>query len=167
MRKNAAKLTAYIAPLGAAVALSACGGGAGDTSKTFDRWQGSAHHLKVEGTLNGEALDIDLQNAEPSHVWCEREYEVPMAGDQPDFARGHLMELDLGENNFDDDRAGVAIRLENGAESAVANQRDQKGTIEIEVIESGEIEGHFSIASGEEPLSGCFYAFSTEQRVEP
>jgi hypothetical protein len=78
----------------AAMALVGCGG---NSSTTFDKWQGSTRHLRVTGTIHGEMIDINVSGADAldtTKLWCEREYQVPndMSG-MPDYALGHNSEV--------------------------------------------------------------------------
>jgi hypothetical protein len=70
-------------------------GGSGSTG--VDKWMGATRHLRVVGTIMGEAVDVDISGAtanDTTQLWCEREYQVPndLSG-MPDYAHGHNAEV--------------------------------------------------------------------------
>ena len=80
----------------AALSLAVVGCG-GTTSDTVDKWQGSARHFRVVGTIMGEKIDIDIKSPTAdatANLWCEREYQIPKdsAGNN-DYANGHNSEV--------------------------------------------------------------------------
>jgi hypothetical protein len=72
-----------------------CGGSNASSAPT--KWMGSARHLRIVGTLQGESIDIDINGAaatDTTNLWCEREYQIPTdSTGQPDYAHGHNAEI--------------------------------------------------------------------------
>lgn len=81
---------------GMAMVVTAVGCG-GTDSTTVDKWQGTARHFRVVGTMMGEKIDINVTGAtanDSTQLWCEREYQIPNdSAGMPNPAAGHNSEV--------------------------------------------------------------------------
>ena len=88
---------AWVRIVGVTAAAWLVAGCGGTSSNTVDKWLGTARHFRVVGTMNGEAIDVDINGAtanDTTQLWCEREYQVPNdANGMPDYANGHNAEV--------------------------------------------------------------------------
>jgi hypothetical protein len=111
----------------AATMFMGCGGSSEDPNAPPTKWIGSARHLRVVGTIMGQAIDVNLSGAaaeSTTSLWCEREYQAPTVNGTTDYTQGHNSEvrikapvtvagearlLDLGfkRHSFQDDAAGT------------------------------------------------------------
>jgi hypothetical protein len=86
-----------VRPVGVAVLATLVIGCGGSDSNTVDKWQGTARHFRVVGTMMGEKIDIDINSAtanDTTQLWCEREYQIPNdAGGTPIPSAGHNSEV--------------------------------------------------------------------------
>src|SRR3954471_6139289 len=61
----------------AGVAVLSCGSNNMMMNNVVDHWLGPTPHLRLEGTLKGEKVSIDMTGAaaaDTTQLWCRREY---------------------------------------------------------------------------------------------
>jgi hypothetical protein len=108
-----------------------CGGSSDDPNAVPTKWIGSARHLRVVGTIMGQAIDVNLSGAmaeSTTNLWCEREYQAPTVNGMPDYANGHnsevrvkspvtiagvtrLMDLGLKRHDFQSNPPGTVVQV--------------------------------------------------------
>ena len=76
--------------------LAGCGSETG--AREIPAWLGEQSHFEVVGTIDGEELDISLEDSadDPTQVYCTREYTVlGDAAGEPQYDMGSLTELKI------------------------------------------------------------------------
>lgn len=72
------------------VAVVGCGG---DDVETIDAWQGEDFHVRIAGTVDGTAVDLELDSASAADLaraFCKREYVVPDPNDPATWSQGTM-----------------------------------------------------------------------------
>lgn len=71
--------------------------GHSDDMTGITAWAGSEVHLRVQGTVHGEMIDINIAAPDAENtvaLWCEREYQVPNdVNGKPIYSMGHNSEV--------------------------------------------------------------------------
>lgn len=90
--------------LGASLALgTACSPGDGDSDAgpELTEWLGADPHFAASGRLNGEDVEIWVDGDaadDAAKLFCEREYEVSLAGGDRDWSTGRVVEVKIIAN---------------------------------------------------------------------
>ncbi|UJR82567.1 hypothetical protein [Sandaracinus amylolyticus] len=58
-------------------------------------WQGEATHVDAVGTIDGLAVDFDLDASDAAEVFCERNYVVPDVDDPATWSSGYLEKVEV------------------------------------------------------------------------
>jgi hypothetical protein len=83
------------APALVVLGLALSTGCGGDEATSLEPWSADAH-FQVVGTIDGEDIDIRLDEAsELADAVCHRTYEVPMVDSMPQYDQGWLVEIQL------------------------------------------------------------------------
>lgn len=102
-----------------------CGDDGDPAGGMLTAWKGATQHFELQGTLNGEMLNVKLDAAKVS---CAREYEVPVVNGAADYGKGKLAEvkikaeitigaetrnaeIELKKHDFRKDAAGANVKI--------------------------------------------------------